>query len=78
MSKYNDQDSARLAPTESSTTSPRAHEVTDWEYGEMCDLFDQALFHVLEPDLDQDRMRSTSPQARRYATAVVELLGLTL
>lgn len=51
--------------------------VTTEQYGELCDLFEQS-FHDEGPDLSPDRIRSTSTQARAFATAVLELLGLDL
>jgi hypothetical protein len=51
-------------------------------YGELCDLFDQAIFMGRnktfddQPETGADRMMTTSPQARRFATAAMEALGL--
>lgn len=54
-------------------------------YGELTDLFDQAIFmgrngegdrryFAIQPNTDHGRMMSTSPQARWFANAVVDVL----
>lgn len=51
-------------------------------YADLCDLFDQAIFmgrggaFDAEPDTDPERLLSTSPQARRFASAAMEVFGL--
>lgn len=60
-------------------------DVTPEQYGELCDLFEQAMFTGAtadDPDFefsvdeDPDRIHSTSDWARALANAAVRALGL--
>jgi hypothetical protein len=60
------------------------HRMSAELYAELCDLFDQAIFmgrngtFDKEPDTDTGRLRSTSPQARRFANAAAEAVAESL